>query len=190
MVQEILNQLKAKSPASVDGVIPELLSLGEVQAVLRNLLRERVPIRDLSGILETLTNNIGATRDPGILAEAVRQTMANTLSSQYRDDKNILHTFILSPKVESLLRTALASRDGSVSFQLDASMAQTIMTHTGKQMEQLASEGYMPVLLCSRELRLAFRRLIERSLPNLIVLAFSEVSAGTKVKSHGMVEIE
>jgi len=189
MVQEMINQLQAKMPAAVNGVIPELLSLGELQAVLRNLLRERVPIRDLAGILEVLAANAPATRNADILAEAVRQSMARTLSNQYRDDDGYLHVFTLSPQVEASLREALTSAEGNLGFQLDAATAQAILVKTGEQMERLAQAGHYPILLCPRELRLAFRRMIEQSLPNLVVLAFSEVSPGTKVKSHGMVVV-
>jgi flagellar biosynthesis protein FlhA len=189
MVQEMLNQLKMKSPAAVDGIIPEMLSLGELQAVMRNILRERLPIRDLDGILETIANHASATRDPNILAEAVRQTMANTISSMYRDDKQLLHVFTLAPQIESTLRSALSSGENGFGFQIDATIAHTILGKTGEQMEKLAREGFLPVLICPREIRLAFRRLVEKQLPNLVVLAYSEVSAGTKVRSHGMVEI-
>jgi flagellar biosynthesis protein FlhA len=189
MVKEMLGQLQLKSPASVEGVIPDLLGLGEVQAVLRNLLRERVPIRDLSGILEVLANNAGFTRDPNILSEAVRQTLANTLSAMFRDDHNTLHVFTLSPQLESTLRASLSSADNGFRFQIDAVLAQEVLSRTGGQMEKLAQMGFYPILLCPRELRLAFRRLIEQSLPNLVVLAFSEVSQGTRVQAHGMVEI-
>ncbi len=189
MVQEMLNQLKSRSPASVEGVIPEMISLSEFQSILRNLLRERVPIRDLSGILEVVANNASITRDPNILAEAVRQTMAHTLSSLYRDDSGTLHVFTLAPQLESALRSSLGATDGGVGFQVDASLAQAILNKTGAQMEAMAHLGYMPLLLCPRELRLAFHRLVEHSLSNLIVLAYSEVSTGTKVKAHGMVEM-
>ncbi len=187
MVHEMINQLRAKTPAAVEGVIPEMLSLGDLQAVLRNLLRERIPIRDLGGILEVLANNAGLTRNPNILAEAVRQTLARTISNQYRDQDGYLHVFTLSPQVEGLLREGLAPADSGVGFHLDAAVAQSILMHTGEQMEKLAQAGYFPILLCPRELRMAFRKLVEQSLPNLVVLAFSEISAGTKVKSHGMV---
>ncbi|MFN7035694.1 MAG: flagellar biosynthesis protein FlhA [Bellilinea sp.] len=189
LVQEMINQLRQKSPASVEGVIPDLLTLGEVQGVLRNLLRERVPIRDLSGILEVLANHANVTRDVNILAEAVRQTMANTISAQYRDENNTLHVFTLSPQVESLLRSALVSTDNGPALSLDAGLAQTLLMKTGEQMEGLAQLGYYPILLCPRELRLAFRRLAAQSLPNLVVLAFSEVSPGTRVKAHGMLDL-
>lgn len=188
MVQEMLNQLRQKSPASVEGVVPELLGLGEVQAVLRNLLRERVPIRDLSGILEVLANHAPVTRDPSILAEAVRQTMANTISSQYRDYDGTLHVFTLSPVLEQTLRSALVASEGGPALQMDASLAQRLLHKIGEQMEAMAGQGYLPILLCPRELRLALRRLVEQALPNLVVLAFSEVSAGTRVRAHGLVD--
>jgi len=190
LVQEMLNQLRQKSPASVDGVVPEMLSLGETQSVLRNLLRERIPIRDLSGILEVLANNASVTRDPHILAEAVRQTMANAISNQYKDDTNTVHVFTLSPQLEATLRSSLVSSEGSPGFQIDAGLAQRVLLKTGEQMEALAQLGHFPVLLCPRELRLAFRRLVEQSLTNLIVMAFSEVGPGIKVKAHGMVKVD
>ncbi len=189
MVQEMLNQMKSKSPAAVDGIIPEMLSLGELQAVMRNLLHERIPIRDLDGILETIANHAAATRDPNILAEAVRQTMANTISSMYRDEKQVLHVFTLSPQIESTLRSAIVPGENGFGFQIDPGLAHQVLARTGDQMEKLAHEGYLPILICPREIRLAFRRLVEKSLPNLIVIAYSEVSQGTKVRSHGMVEV-
>ncbi len=189
MVQEMIGQLRAKTPAAVEGVVPELLGLGDVQAVLRNLLRERVPVRDLGGILEVLASHAGVTRDPNILAEAVRQSMSRALSNQYRDPNGYLHVITLSPHLEAHLRASLGRTDGDLNFQIDAELAQKILIHTGEQMEKLAQAGHYPLLLCSREVRLAFRRLIERSLPNLVVLAFSEVSFGTRVKAHGMVEV-
>ncbi len=190
LVQEMLNQLRQKTPASVEGVTPELLNLGEIQSVLRNLLRERVPIRDLSGILEVLANNAPLTRDPHILAEAVRQNMAHTISSQYKDEANTLHVFTLAPQLETTLRSSLVSSEGSPGFQIDAGLAQKVLLKTGEQMEALAQLGHFPILLCPRELRLAFRRLVDQSLPNLIVMAFSEVGHGTKVKAHGMVKLD
>lgn len=190
LVQEMLNQLRQRAPASVEGVIPDLLNLGEVQSVLRNLLRERIPIRDFSGILEVLSNNAHMTRDPHILAEAVRQSMSATISGQYKDETNTLHIFTLAPQLETTLRSSLVSSEGSPGFQIDAGLAQKLLLKTGGQMEALAQLGHFPILLCPRELRLAFRRLVEQSLPNLIVMAFSEVGHGIRVKAHGMVRLD
>ncbi len=188
-VQEMLDRLKQTSPAVVNGLVPELLTLGDVQDVLRNLLRERVPIRDLAGILEVLANSARVTRDPDVLAEAVRQTFARTLSNQYRAEDGRLHVFTLSPQLESMLKASLGAADRGLGFQIDAAVAQQIVMRIGEQMERLAQAGHQPVLLCPRELRLALRRLIDRSLPNLVVLAFSEISPGTQVQAHGLVEL-
>jgi flagellar biosynthesis protein FlhA len=190
MVQEMLNHLREKTPAAVEGLVPEVMNLGEVQDVLRNLLRERVPLRDLAGVLEVLAKHAHVTHDPSILAEAVRQTMGRTLSNLYREEDGFVHVITLSPQVESFLRDTLTSTDSGIGFQIDATDAQAILTAVGEQMEVLAQEGHPPVLLTPRELRLAFRRLIEQAFPNLVVLAFSEISQGTKVKAHGMAHTE
>jgi flagellar biosynthesis protein FlhA len=190
MVHEMLNHLKEKTPAAVEGLVPEMMNLGEIQDVLRNLLRERVPIRDLSGVLEVLAKHAHVTRDPAILAEAVRQTMGRTLSNLYREEDGFIHVMTLSPQVEMFLRESLTSTDGGIGFQIDANDAQEILTSVGEQMELLAQEGHPPVILTPRELRLAFRRLVEQAFPNLVVLAFSEISQGTKVKAHGMAHAE
>jgi flagellar biosynthesis protein FlhA len=189
MVQEMLNQLKEKTPAAVDGVIPDLITLGDIQDVLKNLLHERVPIRDLAGILEVLGKHASSTRDPAILAEAVRQTMARTLSNLYREEDGYLHVFTLSPQLEMTLKDSLSATDSGLGFSIDTMTAQSILNATGERMETLAQDGHPPVLLCPRELRLAFRRLVEQAFPNLVVLAFSEISGGTRVQAHGMVDL-
>ncbi len=189
MVQEMLNQLREKTPAAVEGVIPEMIHLGDVQDVLKNLLKERVPIRDLSGIIEVLGKHASSTRDPAILAEAVRQTMARTLSNLYREEDGFLHVFTLSPQLEMTLKESLSATDSGLGFSIDTITAQSILNATGERMEGLAQDGHPPVLLCPRELRLAFRRLIDQAFPNLVVLAFSEISSGTRVQAHGMVDL-
>ena len=189
MVQEMLNQIREKTPAAIEGLIPEKLSLGEVQDVLRNLLKERIPIRDLAGILEVLVRHAGMTRDSNILAEAVRQTMALTISNLYREKDDTLHVITLDPQLETVLRSTLSSAEAGLGFQIDTGLAQKIITAVGKQMEVLASKGHVPVLLCPREIRLAFRRLVEQSYPNLVVLAFSEISSTAKVQAHGMIGV-
>jgi len=141
------------------------------------------------GILEVLASNARVTRDPNILAEAVRQSMARTLSNQYRDEEGYLHVFTLSPQLEAQLRDALVHKEGTLSFQIDAAFAQAILTRIGEQMEKMAQLGHFPILLVPRELRLAIRQLVRQALPNLVVLAFSEVSPGTRVQAHGMVDV-
>jgi flagellar biosynthesis protein FlhA len=87
-----------------------------------------------------------------------------------------------------VLKSSLGPAERGLGFQIDATLAQQVVMRTGEQMERLAQLGHQPVLLCPRELRLAFRRLVERALPNLVVLAFSEIGQGMQVQAHGMVE--
>ncbi|MEI7987830.1 MAG: flagellar biosynthesis protein FlhA [Chloroflexota bacterium] len=189
MVKEMIQEVEERSPATLEGLIPELLSLSDVQAVLRNLLEEKVSIRDMVGILEVLANNARVTRDPNILAEAIRQAMARNLSNQYKDEENYLHVFTLAPQLEGQLRDSLVHREGTLGFQIDASLAQAILTRIGEQMEKLAELGFIPIILVPRELRLAIWKLVHQALPNLAVMAFSEVSTGTRVQAHGMVDV-
>jgi flagellar biosynthesis protein FlhA len=142
---------------------------------------------NLIGILEVLAVNAPITRDVNILSEAVRSTMAVSISNQYRDTSATLHVMTLSPMLENILKNSLVNKDSRMGFQIDAPLTQRILISTGEQMEIMAKQGYLPILLCPRELRLTFRRLIEQSFPSLIVLAFSEVSQGTKVKAHAMI---
>ncbi|MBI9044034.1 MAG: flagellar biosynthesis protein FlhA [Anaerolineaceae bacterium] len=188
MVQEMLDTLRAKTPAAVDGIVPEMLSLGGLQDILRNMLEERVPIRDLAGILEVLAKHAQVTKDPGILAEAVRQNLSLTISNTYRDQNGYIHVFTLSPQLETVLRGSLASGEGGFGFQIDPKTAQSIIRAIGERMEQMAGLGHIPVLLCPRELRMAMRYLVRPTFPNLVILAFSEIVPGTKVQAHGMVE--
>jgi flagellar biosynthesis protein FlhA len=123
-----------------------------------------------------------------VLAEACRQTLARTLSNLYRAQDGRVHVITLAPHIEAHLRASLGPADRGFGFQIDAGTAQGVIAATGTAMESLAQQGFTPVLLVPRELRLAFRRLIERSLPNLVVLAFSEISTGTPVQAHGLVE--
>jgi flagellar biosynthesis protein FlhA len=189
MIKDMLEQLRQHTPAAVDGLIPELLTLGELQEILRNLLKERIPVRDLAGMLEVLSKHAHVTRDTNILAESVRQTMSLTLSNLYREPDGQIHAFTLAPQLESKLRESLNTSDNGFVFQIDANTAQSILRSIGEQMESLAKSGHMPILLCSRELRLAVRKLVEMSFNSLVVMAFSEISTGTKVTAHGMVEI-
>ena len=147
MVQEMLNQLKEKTPAAVEGVVPEMITLGEVQDVLKNLLHERVPIRDLSGIIEVLGKHASSTRDPAILAEAVRQTMARTLSNLYREEDGYMHVFTLSPQLEMTLKESLSATDSGLGFSIDTMTAQSILNATGERMESLAQRSSTGIVM-------------------------------------------
>ncbi len=186
-VQMLLNNLKEEYPAVVEDLVPNVLTIGEIQQVLQNLLAERIPIRDLITILEALANHAGTTRDPELLTEYVRSALSRSITAQSQDSDSKLHVLTLSPGVEALLAESL--RDDANQIVLDPAAAQQILTELSTQMEHLAQFGRQPVLLCSSRLRRPLRRLTERALPGLSILSFSEVAADADVQAEGVVEV-
>lgn len=188
-VRNLLDNLKKDYPALVEDTVPQLLSLSGVHEVLKNLLRERVSIRDLVTILETIGGLAHGIKDPDLLAEATRRIMARTISNQQRAHDGAIHVTTLSPRVERLLGEAMDDPSRGITLHLEPRQAQLLLEATAKQMEEMASKGYLPVVLCSAAVRLAFKRLTERILPNLSVLSYSEIIPGVDVHAEGMIEL-
>jgi flagellar biosynthesis protein FlhA len=184
-VQELLDYQKKASPATVNDLIPERLTLPEVQEVLRNLLRERVSIRDLATILETIGRHVGSTKDPTILSELARRSLAYSISDQCAED-GVLHVATVDPATEAHLSESLHQ---GVHLRVDPNMAQHLLLSVGESMETLAREGHQPVLLCAAELRLPLARFVERALPNLVILSYNEVSPHVEVQAHCVVTV-
>ena len=158
--------------------------------MLQNLLRERITIRDLVTILETLADHARQTRDPDALTEYVRHALARAISAQYRAMDGYVHVITLSPRVEQQLTEALKQTDQGTMIAMEPSRVQRLLERLAAEMEKVAGMGHPPVLLCSARLRLAVRRVTERVLPNLVVLSFSEIAPGVDVQAEGMVVVE
>lgn len=188
-VRDLLDNLKELHPALVDDLMPNLLSLSDVQEVLKNLLRERVSIRDLVTILETVSGLAPSFKDPDLLSEMARRALARTIINQYRAADGTLRVITLGPAVEKAMSQALGDPSQGFSLHLEPRLAQHLLEATAARMEDLAGEGYPPVVLCSAAVRLAFKRLTERALPNLAVLSYNEIAPGVDVHAGGMVEL-
>ena len=185
----LLDNLKQDYPALVDDLIPHVLTLSEVQEVLKNLLRERVPIRDLVTILESIGGLASSIKEVDLLSEAARQALGRTITNQYRSSDGVLHVVTLSPRVEKVLADALGDLSRGIKLRLEPRLAQALLEACGAQMEELAARQHLPVVLCSAAVRLAFKRLTERALPTLAVLAYTEVPAGVEVHAEGMIDL-
>lgn len=188
-VRDLLDNLKQAYPALVEDLVPNTLSLSDVHEVLKNLLRERVSIRDLVTILETISGLAPGVKDPDLLAEATRQKLARSISNQNRSPDGAIHVITLSPRVERALSQAIGDIQQGINLNMEPALAQLILETTAHQMEQVATQGYTPIILCSAAVRLAFKRLSERALPNLTVLSYSEIARGVDVHAEGMVEL-
>jgi len=189
-VRQLVDQLKSRYPALVEELIPDQLSLGELQRVLQNLLRERVPIRDLVTILEAVSPLLKTTRDPDQLSEAARQGLCRLISQQLAEGSRIIG-FALGPGLQELLLNSLTTTEGgSTILALPSDTARQLLSRLAAAMESLAAEGHRAVLFCPPKLRLPLRRLTERSLPGLVILSYAEVAPGYQLEIRTAVELD
>jgi flagellar biosynthesis protein FlhA len=190
--QHLLDNLKQRNAGLVDEVVPNLLKSGEVQRVLQNLLRERVPIRDLETILETLGDYAPKTKDIEVLTEYVRNSLARTICSQYRDAAGVIHAVTLDPATEDYLQGNIQRLEQGSALALPPDRQAELALKIRKQIEQAASRagGAPIVVLCSPQVRLWTRRIVEPVLPLTPVLALNEIVRGIDVQAHGVVSLE
>ncbi|MEX2229397.1 MAG: flagellar biosynthesis protein FlhA [Dehalococcoidia bacterium] len=188
--QALLTNLKLEYPTVVEELVPGVLTVGEVQGVLQLLLSEGVSVRDLVTIAETLADHGRQTKDVELLAESVRGALARQISMQHRGPDGQLHVITLQPRLEQTLASGLQKTDNGMALLIDPQLLQTLLARTAEQIEHAAAAGFQPVLLTSGRIRRPLRRLTERSLPMLSILAFSEIAVEIDVESVGMVEVD
>ena len=188
-VQALLNNLKTEYPAVVEELVPDLMTLGEVQRVLQNLLRERVSIRDMLPVCEALANYARLTKDTDTLTEYARQALSRGITNSYLSGDR-LPVITLDPGLEQILANAVQQTDQGAFVTLEPGVAQRLLKNVQAQMEKVAATGQQPVVLCSSKVRLVFRRLIERKFPQLSVLAYNEIMPPqTEVQALGVVSL-
>ncbi len=187
--QALVEHIKQGNSAVVEELIPNLMTIGEVQKVLQHLLRERISIRDLVTILETLADHAGRTKDVDMLGEWVRSALARSICRQYVDDgSGALQTLTIDPNLEQQLLEAVTP--GLPNLALEPSASRLLIQNLSQQMERMMAMGYQqPVLLCMSALRLPLRRLTERSLPNLVILSYNEIVPNTEVRAVGAITL-
>ena len=186
---KLLDNLKQHNAALVEEVVPNLLKAGEVQSVLQNLLRERVPIRDLESVLETLGDWAGRTKDVEILTEYARNTLARTICSLYKDDAHVIHCVTLDPTTEDYIQGNIQRLEHSSSLVIPPDRQAEIAQRTRQQIEQVVGVSQV-IVLCSPQVRLWVRRLIEPVLPQTAVLGLNEIVRGIEVQAHGVVSLD
>lgn len=186
-VKALVDLVKEKQPAVIEELLPNLLTVGEVQKVLQNLLRERVPVRDLVTIFEAIADQARATREADALTEYARQALNRTICHQYLPEDGKLRVITLDPRLEQKIADSLhLSAQGAYPL-LDPQIAQRLFGALAELSERETALGRQPVVLTSSRVRLPFRRLAEKFLPALAVLSFNEIVPGVEVESVGMV---
>jgi flagellar biosynthesis protein FlhA len=187
--RKLLDGLKETNAAAVEEVVPDQLSLGEVQRVLQALLREGVPIRDLGAILEEIGDKSRLTRDPAVLAEYARAALGRTITAPHLDAAMRLRTISLDPSIEQEIGESIAQTPDGEQLAMEPNRAQALIAALGQQLDGALAQGARPVLLCSARARRHLRRLVEQSLPQLTVCSYNEIVPGVRVENMGVVQV-
>lgn len=186
-VQKLVDKAKEENEAVVIELVPQVLAIGDIQKVLQHLLRERIPIRDLPTILETMADYAKRVKDPEQLGELVRSAIARTITRQHVDPENRLYCITLEPALERELSEAVSVSTYGASLILEPTKQNSLVERLQSSVDQALAQGYQAVLICSSGLRLPLKRLLDRSLPRLSVLAYSEIAARADVEFVGQV---
>ena len=187
-VQSLINNVREQNSVLVEELIPKLLSIGDIQKVLGNLLKEGISIRDLVTILETLADYAGITRDTDMLTEYARQALRRAISKKYlHNDVNTVIT--LDPALEQTIMGSVQQTEQGSYLALDPQTTQQIFDKLNNETNKLTSMGMQPIILTSPIVRLYFKRLVEQISPDLVVLSYNELEPSAEVQSVGMVSI-
>ena len=186
-VQNLVNVVRESARAVVEELTPNLLSLGEIQKVLQNLLRERVSIRNLETILEVLADFAPRTRDAEVLTEYARQALARQICAEYVDERNALHLVTLAPELEREILDAVRQSETGEYIPLAPARADALARKTVDAVQPLVMSGQDPIVLTSAPVRRYFRRIVERFLPRIVVLSYNEIDPAVRLESEGQV---
>jgi flagellar biosynthesis protein FlhA len=174
-VQNLLDNLSKTYPKAIEELVPSLLSLGGLQKVLQNLLQERISIRDLLSIVETLADYAPLTKDPDLLTEYVRHKLARSIISPHLDENGILKVVTLSVASEKLLMEGLQKTEHGTYLSVDPKDADRVLRAIKSVSEKILAQNMQPILLTTPHLRRHLRKMVEYSVPSLMVVSQSEL---------------
>jgi flagellar biosynthesis protein FlhA len=187
-VKALLDQLKETNAAVVEEIVPEVLSLGEIQRVLQSLLSEGVAVRDLGTIMEAIGDKARITRDTGLLTEYARQALGRAITAPHLDERLCLRAITLDPAIEQEVATSITQTTDGEYLAIDPPRAQAIVGALRAQVEHATAQGGRgAVLLCSARVRRHLRRLIAQAQPHLPVCSYNEIAPGVNVETIGVI---
>lgn len=188
-VKMLVDNVKEEYPAVVDELVPKILTLGEIQKVLSNLLKEQISIRDMVTILETLADYGKITHDTDLLTEYVRQRLSGYITNKYVEDKKYINVITLDNAVEEAIMNSITKTETGSYISLEPNTAQRILNNTLKAVKKLTNIGEQPIVLTAPIVRLYFKRLTEQLTRDLIVLSYNEIDPSVEIKSIGVVSM-
>lgn len=179
VVKQLIDQLKKTSPTVVEELIPSVLKLADVQQVLQNLLKEDVPIRQLSVILETLGDYAGRIKDPLFLTEYVRHRLARTISHRYRDAAGTLKVVTLDPAMEDRIAAGFEHTDRGLFIRMSPPAIRSTANSIAAAIAKLDDISRPRIVLVSPRVRIALRQMLAEQLPEVRILSYNEISRDT-----------
>ncbi len=184
--KHLVDELKQSQPAVVEELIPDAMTLAEVQGVLQLLLREQISIRQLALILETLGDYAGRTKDPVLLAEYVRHRLARQICTRYRNNEGQLHVIALDPAMEDRIRAGFEHTERGLFVRMSPPAIEATCNAIAAELSKLTTANHTPIVLVSPQIRAALKQITENQLPQLIVLSFNEVTRDTQIMTLGL----
>jgi flagellar biosynthesis protein FlhA len=185
-VKNLIENLKQRLPALVEEVVPTMVKPTELQKVLQNLLRERVPIRDLETILEACGDCSLRTKDIEVMTDYVRNALGRTICKQYVDETDKMWCITLDPTLEDVVNQHIDRGERGTTNTLPPKTAQQIVARIAERMQELTGTGRPGVVLCSPVVRSAVRKMLESAMPQVAVLAYNEIPSGVSVEAVAM----
>ncbi|KZE53105.1 flagellar biosynthesis protein FlhA [Brevibacillus parabrevis] len=185
----LIDNVREVAPVLVDELIPGLLSIGDVQKVLQKLLREKVSVRNLQVILEALADHALFTKDPDVLTEYVRQAMSRQITLQFTEPGQPLRVLTAGAGLEKAISERVEQSEQGSYLAMDPDTSQRIFQGMSAEVSRMINSGQQPILLCSPAIRMYLRQLVDRMMPDVPVLSYSELEPHVEVQSVGMVNI-
>lgn len=185
----LLQRIRDQQPGLVEELIPTIVSVSDVQKILQNLLKEKVSIRNLEVVLETLVDVGRNSKDLGYLTEVIRQKLGPAICQSLIGEMSALHVLTLDQTIEQSLLQSVRNVDAGATLVIEPKLAELLLARLSAQSEKMMKANMMPVLLCSPDLRRHMRLLSERVIPHLRILSMAEIPNSVNLKSYGMVGI-
>lgn len=186
--QNLVDSVKQNNASVVEELIPDLLTVGDVQKVLANLLKERISIRDMLTILEVLADYAKLTKDTEVLTEYVRHALSRQITMQ-NVQNNVLPCVTLDPEAENIISSGVQRTEHGSYVSLEPINMQKLLHALNTELPKLTNLGYQAIVLTSPAVRLYFRKLIERSVPGVVVLSHAEIEPNVEIQVLGVVKI-
>lgn len=185
----LLDNIRETVPVLVDELVPGMISIGDLQKVLQNLLKEKISIRNLASILEALADHAMFTKDPDVLTEYVRQGLSRQITLQFTEPGQPIRVITAGPGLEKAISERIEQSEHGSYLAMDPETSQVIYQNLSEQIGRMVNAGQQPILLSSPAIRMYLRQLMERMMPDIPVISYNELEPNVEVQSVGMVNV-